>query len=112
VSLKDKLAVNDKLVKPDGIQDAAKAIAEEIGRQVAFHIETMYPEAVKAASSTFLLSVKGTVINSIMALKDADKFNASIGGWLKKNDQHRRKIRKLKKAGSVAEVEAIMRDAI
>jgi len=110
--MSDKLALNDKLEVSGEAKDAARVIAEEIGRQVAFHIETMYPEAVRAASSTFLLSVKGTVINSIMALKDADKFNASISDWLKKNDKHRRTIRKLKKAGNVAEVEAIMRDAL
>lgn len=110
--MSDKLALNDKLATVDPPKEAARVIAEEIGRQVAFHIETMYPEAVRAASSTFLLSVKGTVINSIMALKDADKFNASIGDWLKKNDKHRRTIRKLKKAGNIAEVEDIMRNAI
>lgn len=107
----DKLAVNDRL-DTAGAKDAARAIAEEIGREVAFYIETMFPEAVKAASSTFLLSVKGTVINQIMALKEHDKFHANIGDWIKANDKHRRTIRKLKKAGSIAEVQDIMKDAI
>lgn len=108
--MNDKLALNDKLDVTEATQDAAKAIAEEIGRQVAFHIETMYPEAVRACPSTFLLSVKGTVVNSIMALKDADTFNASIGDWLKKNDKHRRKIRKLKRAQNVQEVRDIVNE--
>lgn len=100
----DKLALNDKIEISSDTKDAARAIAEEIGRQVAFHIETMYPEAVRAASSTFLLSVKGTVINSIMALKDGDKLYANIGEWLKQHDKHRRTIRKLKRAKSLEDI--------
>jgi hypothetical protein len=104
----DKLALNDKLDIAGAAKDAARAIAEEIGRGVAFYIETQYPEAVAAASSTFLLSVKNTTINQIMALKEHDKFYANIGEWIKANDKHRRTIRKLKKAESVAEVQEIM----
>ena len=48
-------------------RDAVKSVAKDIGKQVAHHIEIMYPDAVKACPSTFLLSVKGYVYNEIMA---------------------------------------------
>lgn len=47
-----------------------KEIAMDIGKAVAAHIETMYPNAVKATSSTFLLSVRNTTYNEIMAALD------------------------------------------
>jgi hypothetical protein len=50
--------------------DVIKDIAMDIGKAVAAHIETMYPDAVKAASSTFLLSVRNTTYNEIMAALD------------------------------------------
>jgi hypothetical protein len=100
----DGLALNDKIELPGQTKEASRIVAEEIARQVAFHIEDMFPEAVAAASSTFLLSVKGCIINEIMALKDRDKFYANMGDWLKQNDKHRRTIRKLKRAKSIEEV--------
>ena len=42
-------------------------IAMDIGKETAAYIEVMYPDAVKAASSTFLLSVRNTVYNEIIA---------------------------------------------
>lgn len=53
-------------------RDLLKAVAMDIGKEVAHHIETMYPEAVKAASSTFLLSVRNCVHNEIMAAMESD----------------------------------------
>ena len=53
-------------------RDMIKAVAMDIGKQVAHHIETMYPEAVKAASSTFLLSVRNCTHNEIMGWIDTD----------------------------------------
>lgn len=44
-----------------------KAIAKDIALQVSHHIKTMYPQAVKASPSTFLISVQGCVQNEIMA---------------------------------------------
>ena len=49
-----------------------REVAMDIGKQVAHHIETMYPEAVKAASSTFLLSVRNCTYNEILAWLDTD----------------------------------------
>jgi hypothetical protein len=47
----DKLAVQNP-------RDLMKAWAMDIGKEVAHHIETMYPEAVKAASSIFELDMR------------------------------------------------------
>lgn len=47
-----------------------REIAMDIGKEVAAHIETMYPKAVEAASSTFLLSVRNCVHNEIIAALD------------------------------------------
>jgi hypothetical protein len=47
-------------------KDPIKAIAMNIGKNVACYIETMYPEAVKAASSTFLLALRNDIYNEIM----------------------------------------------
>lgn len=47
-------------------KDSIKAIAMNIGKNVACYIETMYPEAVKAVSSTFLLSLRNSIYNEIM----------------------------------------------
>ncbi len=53
-------------------RDLLKAVAMDIGKEVAHHIETMYPEAVEAASSTFLLSVRNCVHNEILAAIESD----------------------------------------
>jgi hypothetical protein len=48
-------------------RELIKLIAMDIGKEVAAHIEVMYPEAVKAASSTFLLSLRNSIHNEIIA---------------------------------------------
>ena len=48
-------------------RDLIKEIAMDIGKDTAAYIEYMYPDAVKAASSTLLLSVRNSVYNDIMA---------------------------------------------
>lgn len=73
-----------------------KQIAMDIGKQVAFHIETMYPEAVAAASSTFLLSVRNCTHNAIMCAIESE-FSGEQ--QIERNDKHRRLIRRLKKMG-------------
>ena len=47
-------------------RDVIKLIAENIGKEVATHIESMYPRAVEATSPNMLRSVRGCVINEIM----------------------------------------------
>jgi hypothetical protein len=48
-------------------RELVQAIAMDIGKDIAAYIEVMYPDAVKAASSTFLLSVRNHTFNQIMA---------------------------------------------
>ena len=48
-------------------RDLIKEIAMDIGKNVVAYIEVQYPEAIKATSSTFSLSVRNTIYNKIMA---------------------------------------------
>ena len=83
-------------------RDVIKDIAMDVGKQVAHHIETMYPAAVKATPSTFLLSVRNTVYNEIMAAIEhttEEEMRASI----ERHRQHRRTINRLRKLGDMAE---------
>lgn len=84
-----ELARTDQLAKRDE-RDMIKAVAMDIGKQVAHHIETMYPEAVKAASSTFLLSVRNSTYNEIMAAIDSEM---DVEKRLSFHDKFRRHIR-------------------
>lgn len=51
-------------------RDLIKLIAMDIGTEVQDFIERMYPEAVKATSSTFLFSVRNSIYNQIIAALD------------------------------------------
>lgn len=56
-------------VKPavDADRELIKEIAMDIGKELVAYIEVMYPEAIKATSSTFKLSMRNHVYNDIMA---------------------------------------------
>lgn len=84
--------------------DVVKQIAMDIGKQVAHHIETMYPNAVKATSSTFLLSVRNCTYNEIMAALEKTE-EAAILERLERNKKHRRKINAMHKTGDELERE-------
>lgn len=91
-----KLKHNDSLaVIPARIETDLKALRKEIARdialEVAHHIRIMYPDAVKAASSTFLLSVKGCVTNEVMGALAVDQAGPAIER-LKRRAIHRREI--------------------
>ena len=86
----DKLAKRDALAIPDD-RDLVKAVAMDIGKEVAAHIEIMYPEAVKAASSTFLLSVRNCTYNSIMGWMQPDI--ADTGKRMASRERFRRAMR-------------------
>jgi hypothetical protein len=86
-----QLAKRDSLQPHDPI-DLFKAVAMDIGKEVACHIEIMYPEAVKAASSTFLLSVRNSTYNNIMAAIDVEGYEATVSR-LDFNKRFRRYIR-------------------
>lgn len=68
-------------------RELVKAIAMDIGKETVAYVEVMYPEAIKATSSTFKLSLRNHIYNQIMAaievndegqitarLKDRKKF--------------------------------------
>lgn len=62
-------------------KELVKAIAMDIGKEIAAYIEVMYPKAVEATSSTFLLSVRNSIYNEIMAaieVNDAGQITARI----------------------------------
>lgn len=84
-----------KPLEPEPLsRDIIREIAMDVGKEVAHHIKMMYPEAVAAASSTFLLSVRNTTYNSIMAAIEVTDEN-DIRSRLKANAAHRREINKL-----------------
>jgi hypothetical protein len=69
-----------EMIDPGPLQPAMrteliKDIAMDIGKETAAYIEVMYPEAVKAASSTFLLSLRNPIYNEIMAALDVTDEN-------------------------------------
>ena len=84
------LAKNEQLAVRDS-RDLIKAIAMDIGKEVAHHIETMYPEAVRAASSTFLLSVRNCTSNQIVAAVQAGDIDPAE--WIRRREKFRRHIK-------------------
>lgn len=86
----NKLIPKTAIVKHNDT-DLIKAVAMDIGKEVAHHIETMYPNAVKAASSTFLLSVRNSTYNNIMSwlVIDAERTPKQ----LEMHDKFRRHMR-------------------
>lgn len=73
-------------------RDVIKQIAMDIGKEVASHIETMYPAAVIATSKSMLLSVRNCVHNEIMAaLGEIDE--EAILARLERRKQERRRHR-------------------
>lgn len=67
-----------------------KALAEAVGKDLAAYVEVMYPEAMKAASSTFKTSLRNHVYNDIMHVSTLHT-EAEIRAWLAANDEHRKK---------------------
>lgn len=59
--------MTDIIKAGDPVRALVFAIAKDIGKEVAHHIETMYPKAVEATSPSMLRSVEGCVINEILA---------------------------------------------
>lgn len=74
-----------------------RQIAMDVGKQVAFHIETQYPAMLDAvAAKSAALSIRNTAYNAIMeAVKAANR--GEVEQMLKRHDNHRRTIRKLRK---------------
>ena len=79
-------------------RDVVKLIAMDIGKAVADHIDSMYPKAVAAASSTFLLSVRNTTYNEIMAaLKTTDEDE--IRERLRRRKKERAAMKRMRNVG-------------
>lgn len=73
-------------------RELVKDIAMEIGKEVASHIETMYPKAVEATSKSMLLSLRNSIFNDIMAAVDALEAG-DAEAWLANRQAVRRAIR-------------------
>lgn len=74
-------------------RELVKDVAMEIGKEIASHIETMYPAAVAATSKNMLLSVRNSVYNDIMSAVDA-LGTGNAEAWLSQRQAHRREMRK------------------
>lgn len=59
--------MNDVALRESIPRELVKEIAMDIGKEVAAYIERQYPDAVTATSSTFLLSVRNSIYNEIIA---------------------------------------------
>lgn len=75
--------------KPPLGNDLIKAMAEAVGKSLAAYVEVMYPEAMKAASSTFKLSLRNHVYNDIMHVSTLHT-EAEIRKWLDSSEAHRK----------------------
>lgn len=62
----------DKLA-PQDPKALIKALAMNIGKNVVAYVDVMYPEARKACSSTFRLSLRNSIYNEIMAALEVDE---------------------------------------
>lgn len=85
-------------------RELIKEIATDIGKDTAAYVEVMYPNAIKATSSTFKLSLRNHIHNQVMEaikLRDEDGVRA----WLASRKKHRREwvgaYRKMRKADEV-----------
>ena len=92
--------------QPDSVLpvELIKAMAMDIGKELVAYIEVQYPEAIKATSSTFKLSIRNHVYNDIMAvveLHNAGEIHARLdsrASFRKKWVSAWRKIRKWNKS--------------
>lgn len=87
-----------RLVVPGGDLNKAlvEAIAMDIAKEVAHHVELMYPKAVKATSPNMLKSIRGCVFNEVMgAIKVTDE--GEIVARLYRRRAFRKKIKQMAK---------------
>ena len=60
----------NEIARANPDRELIKEIAMDIGKEVVAYIEVMYPNAIKASSSTFKLAVRNSIYNQIMAALD------------------------------------------
>lgn len=78
-------------------RDLLKDLAMDVGKEVAAYIERMYPKAVEATSSTFLLSVRNCIHNEIVATMGLSSIG-EIEQRLERRKRERRQLRAVWKA--------------
>lgn len=76
--------------------ELVREIAMDIGKEVAHHIEVMYPAAVEATSKSMLLSLRNTVYNEIMAAIKVNEEGAIVRR-LGKRKKFRRYVKRMRK---------------
>jgi hypothetical protein len=83
-----------RVAEPDDPATAlVKGIAMDIGKEVVAYVERMYPEAIRATSSTFKLALRNSIYNEIIAaLKVTDE--AEILARLERRKKQRRDLKK------------------
>lgn len=68
-------------------RDLLKAMAALVGKSTVAYVEVMYPEAIKATSSTFKLSLRNHIHNDIMHLTTLHT-EAEMRKWLADHEAH------------------------
>lgn len=86
------LATIERLPAKPMTPELISEIAMEIGKEVASHIETMYPAAVQATSKSMLLSLRNSVHNDIVAAVKALNEGDAVA-WIERRRKHRREMR-------------------
>jgi hypothetical protein len=91
-------------VKTIFTDDLIRRIAMDIGKEVVAHIEHAYPDMFRAvAANSAKLSIRNATYSAVYAaVRAADE--GRIEEALKAHDEHRRKMRRLRKASNVADV--------
>ena len=98
--MKDSLIAVDPVPSTGLSDDIVDAIAKEIGKTVASHIETMYPKAAAAiAWKSAARSIEGVVRNAVSAAGKAAE-SGHIERWLEHSKTMRRLNLKLRAVGS------------
>lgn len=97
--------MTNELKRTTATDAAIRAIAMEVGKQVVDHIERVHPEMAAAAPSwkSSRLSIRNCVHNAIIAA-----VNAADRGqdrqFIAENEQHRRKLNRIRKAKTVDDI--------
>ncbi|WP_449043771.1 hypothetical protein [Paracoccus versutus] len=82
--------------------DIVDRIAAEIGIQVAYHIETMYPAAATAVAwNSCKRSIQGVVRNAVASAGKAAE-EGRVDQWIKDNRAQRRRLNELRRIGDAA----------
>lgn len=99
-------------LKPVGpTEELVRRIAMDVGKEVVHHIETMYPDMAKAVAwKSARLSIRNCTYNAIMAAVNAADIGRAEQS-IEANKKHRRTVNRLRKAKTIEDVRAAMREA-